>query len=251
MRNLLVRLIGFPATVLHGDPCVFDRWVWIRRRLRPGPLRTLDAGCGSGVFTLYAVKIGNEAVGLSFDARNNAVAGDRARLLGLARARFVQADLRELDQLSPRLGQFDQILRVETIEHLLNDRKLLADLARLLKPRGRFLLTTPYKHYRRLLGDRLFASEREGGHVRWGYTHEEMRRLFAECGLEVVEESFVSGWVSQQLTNGMRLLSRVHPLLAWGAILPLRPLQVLDEPVTRLLSYPYLCIGVVGVKKSL
>ncbi|MGH7934815.1 MAG: hypothetical protein ACREQN_16860, partial [Candidatus Binataceae bacterium] len=66
-ENALVRLLGWRATVLHGDPMTLDRWRWLKRHLRAGRLRTLDAGCGSGAFTMYAAKIGNEAVGITFD----------------------------------------------------------------------------------------------------------------------------------------------------------------------------------------
>lgn len=247
MNNLLVRILGWHATVLHGDPCVFDRWLWLKKRLRPGPLRTLDAGCGSGAFTMYAARIGNDALGLSFDEHNNAAAAGRAQILRIPGARFTHVDLRELDRRLPSLGVFDQIICLETIEHILDDRKLAKNLSALLKPGGRLLLTTPYKHYRRLLGDRLSATE-DGGHVRWGYTHGEMRALFAGQGLEVVEESYISGVVSQQLTNLMRLLSCVHPYFAWIAVFPLRIFQVFDAPLTRALRYPPLGIGVVAIK---
>ena len=82
---------------LFGDACVYDRWDWLRRRLLPGPVRTLDAGCGSGAFTLGAAKLGNQAVGLSFDKNNNAKATHRAKLLGLSNVTFMTLDLRQLD----------------------------------------------------------------------------------------------------------------------------------------------------------
>lgn len=248
LNNLPIRFFGWPATVLYGDPCTFDRWRWLRRHLVPGPQRTLDAGCGSGAFTLYAARRGNEAIGLSFDARNNAVAAARARILRIPNARFLLGDLEALDQRTPPLGPFDQILCLETLEHLRDDRRVLAALASRLKPGGRLLLTTPYTHYRRLLGDRLSTME-EGGHVRWGYTHEEIRVLLEACGVDVVREEFISGVMSQQVTNVMRLLSRVNAHLAWLVTLPLRLAQIVDAPVTRWLCYPYLCIGVVGIKR--
>lgn len=250
MRHALVRLIGWPGTVLHGDPCVFDRWLWLRRNLRPGRLRTLDVGCGSGAFTLYAATIGNQAVGLSHDERNNAVAAERASILGLVHACFLTVDVRDLDRFAAELGLFDQIVCLETIEHLRDDRKLIADLSSLLRPGGRLLLTTPYKHYRRLVGDRLSNGE-DGGHIRWGYTHAEMRRLLGDHGLDVEVEGYVSGIVSQSLTNIQRILSRPHPRIGWLLVFPLRLLQLLDRPLTRLLRYPYLSIAVVAVKRGL
>ncbi|MBI3318509.1 MAG: class I SAM-dependent methyltransferase [Candidatus Omnitrophica bacterium] len=250
LDHLFVKLIGWKATVLHGDPCVYDRWRWLKKRLRPGPLRTLDVGCGSGAFTLYTAKRGNEAVGISFDERNNRAAAERAEILRIQGVRFLNADLGKLNELSKRLGSFDQILCLETIEHIRDDRKLLRDMSALLKPGGRLLLTTPFEGYRRLIGDRL-SSEEDGGHVRWGYGLKLMRDLFEEAGLEMAEQAFISGFVSQQLTNLMRILSWLNPRAAWILTFPLRILWVLDRPVSWLLCYPYLCIGVVGEKREM
>jgi hypothetical protein len=32
-RSALARLVGFPATLVHGDPLVLDRWFWLKARL--------------------------------------------------------------------------------------------------------------------------------------------------------------------------------------------------------------------------
>lgn len=249
MRNLLVRLIGWPATVLHGDPCLFDRWLWLRRHLRRGKLHTLDAGSGSGVFTTYAAKLGNEAIGISFDARNNRLARSRSRILGLSNVRFVDGDLRELDAVLGDWPKFDQIICLETLEHLADDHKLIADLANRLAPDGQLLLTTPFKFHRPMFGDTISIQE-DGGHVRWGYTHAELSDLARQCGLEVVSQEFLSGVVSQKSTNVMRRLDAVIPLLGWMASLPLRWLCVIDRPITRLTRYPYLCVAVAVRKRS-
>lgn len=247
MRNALVKAIGWPATILHGDPCVFDRWRWIRRQLLPGALRTLDAGCGSGAFTMYAAKIGNEALGLSFNEENNRLATERARLLGLAKVKFMTADLRKLDQISDGLGKFDQIICTEVIEHILNDRKLLHDLSELLKSGGRLILTTPFKNGRPIHGDKVSEFE-DGGHVRVGYTHEEIRALFSEAGLKVITEDYLSGLVTQKIMELMRRLAPAGWTPAWAATFPLRVLQPADSVLTMATGYPFYVIAAVGTK---
>jgi SAM-dependent methyltransferase len=198
---------------------------------------------------MYAARIGNESIGISLEEEQIRRARIRASVLKIDQVQFIQADLRHLDQWMAQLGTFDQVICLETIEHILNDHKLLADLAVLLRPGGRLLLTTPFEHHKPLWGDRL--SEREdGGHVRWGYAHAEMRALFNQCGLDVVVEEYISGFISQQITNLMRGLSPENSRLTWALTLPLRLCQVLDVPLTRLLNYPYLCIGMVGIKRD-
>ena len=129
MKDTLVKLIGWKATILQGDPTVVDRWRWLKRHLRPGPLRTLDAGCGTGAFTFYAAAIGNEAVGISFDPHQLQAARRRASILRVDGIEFREVDLRRLNENADAFGRFDQIVVFETIEHIRDDQKLVRDLA--------------------------------------------------------------------------------------------------------------------------
>jgi hypothetical protein len=80
--------------------------------------------------------------------------------------------------------------------------------------------------------------------VRWGYTESDLRRLAAACGLEVERIDYVSGWLSQKITNAMRRGSRALPQrLVWAIFLPLRALAPLDSALTRSLGFPYLSIA--------
>ena len=249
MERLFFRIAGPVVLMLLGDTAVFDRWLWLRKYLKSGPLRTLDAGCGSGALTIYAARRGNDAVGVSFEERNNRVARERAAFFGL-KAEFIDGDLRKLDELASRLGMFDQIICFETIEHIMNDRKLLRDFSNVLKPGGRLLLSTPYAHYHRSMGGAISDIE-NGDHVRWGYTREEAESLLREAGLELVVCSYVTGVVSQQLIRFYRWLSGKIPYkLAWAVIFPLRLCIVLDPVLTPLFRWPYLSIAVMARKNK-
>jgi SAM-dependent methyltransferase len=199
---------------------------------------------------MYAARIGNESVGLSFEEINNQVAAARAKSLRLSNVRFACVDLRELDKAAAILGKFDQIICTEVIEHILNDRKLLRDLASLLNPGGRLLLTAPYKYAKKLLGDGTLSEIEDGGHVRIGYTHEELKQLFKLSSLTPVGDEFLSGFVSQHIANVIRLLATVNHRLAWAMTFPLRALQIADRPLTKLLRYPFLSVALVGVKET-
>lgn len=247
-RDALIYLLGWPALVLQQDPPTWDRWRWLRHQLRPGALRTLDAGSGSGAFSIYAAERGNVVLGLSFDEEANVRAARRASMLGVRRVGFRTADLRQLDVLAPELGCFDQIICLETIEHLLDDAGLVANLSALLRPGGRLYLSTPFAGHKALVGETLSQTE-DGGHVRWGYTASQLATLFGAAGLQVVSESYLSGVINQWITNLLRRLTPpVGAHVAWVLTAPLRLLSWLDRPLTRLLKYPYLAVGVVGVK---
>jgi len=252
VSDLMMRVLGWRSLLIHGDPCVLDRWLWLRPRLRGGPLRTLDAGCGNGAFSIYAAREGNEVLATSFSERELEDARRRTELLGLHGVEFEVLDLREIEQRRHELGSFDQIICLETIEHLSDDRGLLASLAGLLRPGGRVLLSTPYEGHRPLYSEERHPSPVEdGSHVRYGYTPEQLRGLALEAGLEPEQLGFVSGVVSQRLTNLMRRLTRrLGRMPAWALMLPLRPLVVLDRPLTRLLGYPYLSVAMVAGRRE-
>jgi len=248
VSDLMLRVLGWRSLLIHGDPCVLDRWLWLRPRLRRGPVRTLDAGCGNGAFSIYAAREGNEVLATSFSERELDDARRRAELLGLRGVEFGVLDLREIEQRRGELGSFDQIICLETIEHLSDDRGLLLSLRGLLRPGGRLLLSTPYEGHRPLYSEERNPSPVEdGSHVRYGYSPERLRELALAAGLQPEQMGFVSGVVSQRLTNLMRRLTQLLGRMpAWAVMLPLRPLVLLDRPLTRLVRYPYLSLAMVA-----
>jgi 2-polyprenyl-3-methyl-5-hydroxy-6-metoxy-1,4-benzoquinol methylase len=248
LGNLLIRLLGWKAAVTFGDSLMFDRWKYLQPRLRPGAGRTLDAGCGSGAFALYAATLGNEAVGISFVENDMVKARTRAHLSGIENVTFITGDLRELASFSEKLGEFDQIICFETIEHILNDDKLIEGLSHLLRKAGKIFLTTPFKYYHDLPGDKVSPVE-DGGHVRKGYTHQEIKGLFMKYGINVVEEEYISGFISQKIKHLSLLLEPyLNHNIIWLITYPLRALLIFDRPLTNMVKYPYLSIGVVGLK---
>jgi 2-polyprenyl-3-methyl-5-hydroxy-6-metoxy-1,4-benzoquinol methylase len=252
MPDTLLRAFGWKPLLIHGDPCVLDRWLWLRANLRKGSVRTFDAGCGNGAFSIYAARCGNEVVAASFSEREQSDARRRAEALGITGIDFRRLDLRELERERESLGRFDQIICLETIEHLSDDQALLGTLASMLEPGGRLLLTTPFEGHRPLYSEQHHPSGAEdGSHVRYGYSQEQLRRMAEAAGLRVQSDAFVSGVVSQQLTNMMRRLTRrVGRVGGWLIVLPLRPLALLDRPLSRLLRYPRLSVALTAEKPA-
>jgi SAM-dependent methyltransferase len=251
MPDVLLRVFGWRFLLITGDPCVLDRWLWLRRHLRRGPLRTFDAGCGNGGFSIFAARIGNDVVAASFQASEQESAQKRAELLGIKGIDFRVIDLRELESHTTALGSFDQIICLETIEHVSDDDRLVKTLAAMLAPGGQILLSTPYDRHRPLYTEEREPSPVEdGSHVRYGYSRQRLRELAAGAGLHVESEGFISGVVSQKLTDLMRRLSATIGLFpAWALLLPLRLLVVLDGPLSRVLRYPHLSVALCAVKR--
>jgi SAM-dependent methyltransferase len=252
MSDAMLRVLGWRSLLIHGDPCVLDRWLWLRRQLRQGSVKTFDAGCGNGGFSIYAARSGNDVVAASFSPREQEDARRRAGALGVNGIEFRTLDLRELNGHRDTLGTFDQIICFETIEHVTDDEGLVSSLVAMLADEGRLLLSAPFEDHRPLYSEERNPSPVEdGSHVRYGYSQARLRQIAEGAGLQVADEGFISGVVSQKVTDLMRRLSeRVGRPAAWVLTLPLRPLAILDRPLSRMLRYPYLSVALSGVKHS-
>lgn len=251
-KSTLVRWFGFAATLVHSDTAVLDRWLWLRQRLpetRNGE-RIVDIGCGTGAFSIGAALRGYDALGLSWDERNQKVAAERAELCG-APATFRTLDVRALDTYPELSGQFDIAISCENVEHVLDDCKLFRDMAACLKPGGRLLLTTPNARYVPIVREHMgpFSTVEDGGHLRKGYTKSMLTELCNQSGLLVEEFSFCTGALSQFICKLQTRTARLPSALRWLAVLPLRPFPpILDTAVTALTGRPYYSICLEAYK---
>lgn len=261
--DTLFSLLGWRGGLHHGNCNVFDRWRFLVRRLprtRGNGERVLDIGCGTGAFTMGIASRGYEAVGLSWDERNQAVAERRARIARATGVSFPIGDARWLDEYGDFAGAFDIVVCFETVEHIFDDRKLFRDIHRCLKPGGRLYLTTPNYHYRSSIHDMgPFSTTEDGWHVRRGYTPAMLEELCAVAGLEVEEIGYVTFFFSQVVTRIQTRLahSRLGCLLRdagqWPLTAPLRLIPPLLDPwlgrcMSRILGWPGYSITLAAYK---
>ena len=256
MKSALVNLLGFPATLIHGDTLVLDRWLWLKQRL-PKTLtkeKLIDVGCGSGAFTIGSALLGYDALGLSWDERNQFVANERAKMCGADSTKLEVLDVRKLGERKDLVNQFDVAICLEVIEHILDDNKLMQDICNCLKPGGRLLITTPNYDYKPItsIDKGPFLTEETGWHVRKGYTANDLEILCQQSGLVVDDISFCSGFLSQKITFLFRTISRVNLFLGWFFILPLRLFPpLLDVTITKLINWPQFSICLEAHKPKL
>ncbi len=198
------------------------------RRVESGST-VLDAGCGDGSMALLLAGRGCRVVAVSSDAAALADARRRREEAGIGseRLEFRLHDLR----CGPVDGSFDVVLCLDVLEHIRDDAAVLTHLANALRPGGRLLLTVPNLNAPPLEGDHVSAEE-NGGHVRQGYSREDLRLLLSEAGFEPIEWGSFAGLVTQTAMNVSRRLerrrSRTARILrvAWLAVM--RSLTVLD-----------------------
>jgi 2-polyprenyl-3-methyl-5-hydroxy-6-metoxy-1,4-benzoquinol methylase len=97
----------------------------------------LDAACGVGYGTAYLAERARRAVGVDVEAGAIEYARER---YAAENVEFVQRDLAELDLAD---ASFDVVCSFETIEHLAQPEAFLAHAARVLRPDGAFVVSTP------------------------------------------------------------------------------------------------------------
>ncbi len=103
--------------------------------------RLLDLGCGpGGPLTFVAGIVGCRGVGMDVSAPAIAAGRARATALGLAdRVTFEKADLNDRVPLADR--SCDAVLSLDAILHLRDRAAAFREVARVLRPGGRFLFT--------------------------------------------------------------------------------------------------------------
>ncbi len=173
--------------------------------------RLLDVGCGDG--SLIVPLQGKVRLMLGLDMDLSACREASAKGL-----RVQCADL-NTRHLPYRDGVLDAVTCLDVIEHVLDPRHLLRELARVLRPHGVLVVTTPntraYWHISTLIRGRFphTSSDPEGydgGHLHY-FTFADVCHLLQEAGFDAIEEFGLYQWTS--LTAWGRIKEHIKALL--------------------------------------
>jgi SAM-dependent methyltransferase len=157
----------------------------------------LDAGTGHGDLALYFSRIHPGWMVTGIDVEDEPVARCReaAELLRLDNVNFRRDDLLRLDASE----QYDLITCTDVLEHIEDDRLVLANLARALRPGGHLVLhfpSVPQRRHLRLVAwreRRIGFSPADIGHVREGYSVDGISGLLKAVGLVPLRERWTYG----------------------------------------------------------
>lgn len=249
-NNLLIKLLGFSATLIQGDTLVLDRWNWLKDKMPISNLseNALDVGCGSGAFTLGLAKRGYNVIGLTWDQNDTAIAVERAKITKTDNCKFIIQDVRKLDERKEFINSFNKIVCTENIEHILNDQKLMKDMSACLKKGAKLYLTTPSIDFIAITpdDDGPFETVENGWHVRRGYSKQDLERLCAIADLDIISIGFVSGFFSQKVTRFIRILNKTNKYLSFVLTFPFRILPLVFD---KYIKYPGYSISLIAQKK--
>jgi len=111
-------------------------------------LRIAEIGCGRGNFAIFLASRGATVTAMDFSENAIQIAKERSERLQ------VNVEWRVGDAQSTQLPaeHFDIVISCECMEHVSEPRGMMLELARILRPGGRLLLTTPSQLNAQLLG---------------------------------------------------------------------------------------------------
>ncbi len=162
-------------------------------------LTCLDIGGDNGVISLLLRQRGGTWT--SADGSAQSVAAIR---------QLVGGQVCEMDGARLPLpdGQFDRVVVIDYLEHVIADGTFIAECHRVLKPDGILIVNTPHIKRSVLFGLRrlLGLSDSRHGHVRPGYTEHQLFEVL-KSGFDVETVRTYSRFFIQLLDTGIRFVS--------------------------------------------
>lgn len=129
------------------------------------PIKVLDLGCGNGSLTHLIAQQGYDVVGLDSSQQGITIAQK-----SFPECKFIEADIYDQPP-ADLINNFDIVISVEVIEHLLFPKELVRYAQKCLKPSGSLILTTPYHGYLKNLLIALTGKMDEHFTVLWDMGH--------------------------------------------------------------------------------
>lgn len=133
-----------------------------------------DLGCGTGQMTAALAPFVGHVIAV--DASAAMLQAAKKRLQGFENTELRRGDLEALPIDDSRL---DAAAMALVLHHLAEPERALAEVARVLKPRGRLLIVDMLPHDRE-------SYRQQMGHAWLGFSDEHVRRLLTESGFESI-----------------------------------------------------------------
>ena len=102
----------------------------------------LEIGCGAGLGLGYLAKVAKKVVGGDIEEKNVSVAREYYK-----NRQNITVDLMDAHNILLPDGSFDLVLLFETIYYLKDPKRCIAEVARLLRPNGTFVICTANKDW--------------------------------------------------------------------------------------------------------
>jgi SAM-dependent methyltransferase len=179
----------------------------------------LDIGLGTG-FTTYSTFRQRPTVCVDIDRGNLKLYRDRLGAIDGSRRPMCVAAI--ATALPFRDGAFQSVLCSEVLEHLEDDDRAVAEIARVLAPDGAGVITVPYTGlgftgFLEVLGvPTVHDFPGPERHVRPGYDEPQLRALMARHGLQVADFRYFFRFFTRLATDFVSVLHIIYQRLVHG-----------------------------------
>jgi SAM-dependent methyltransferase len=206
--------------------------------------RLLDLGCGTGRHSFEALKRGATVVSLDLNGADLRQAGAWMTAMrdageSAAAGHPVRADALLLPFTD---AAFDHVIASEVLEHIPEDSRAIAEIARVLRPGGGLAVSVPRWFSESVcwaLSDEYHSNP--GGHVRI-YRADELTRKLETAGFGVVCEDFAHAlhspywWLRCLFGETAPLPAAYHRMLLWDIERSPRILRVAERALNPVLG---------------
>jgi SAM-dependent methyltransferase len=226
--RLLIKYLMYPGTNWISR----DKSKVVRMFLRgtpDQPIRTLDCGCGNAYFAHQAILRHARCLGITIHSWEKHNCEEMRSFLGWdeSQLKLLVTNLERLAADRSQQEQFDQVLLLDVIEHILDAPAALRQIHALTAEDGLVYITTPDRDWQGNADHLRVTRKEDGWHVRNGYTMEQLESLLEQAGFEPVDHLRYG-------TKGSTLVTWIqhHVFRSW-----IDPLTVLFFPVLKLAAF--------------
>ncbi|MBW3018034.1 class I SAM-dependent methyltransferase, partial [Candidatus Woesearchaeota archaeon] len=156
------------------------------------PDKLLNAGCGDGLFDYFLKKKVKNLV--SFDINE----GDIQIAKALNPDKKITYYIGTAEKVPYNSDTFDCIICVDVLEHIKEDMRAIKELVRVLKKKGKLIITVPSKNFPLTYDPINYVLNRMGTKLRmgiWGWGHERLytpKELANKVNLKIVKTKYLS-----------------------------------------------------------
>lgn len=190
----------------------YIRLLYLRKFLkRLTPRKTLDAGCGPGLFTFFTAKMLPQTHIYGYDLSLTDI--NYCKMYKIKKqinnVGFKQVDL---IMLSEKL-KYDLVISIDVLEHIRGNIQVLKNIFKALKPNGTFYLAMPFEPgYRYLFPKKYFSkyiSWAQLEHVGEQYNITILTQILITIGFKIVHAQYTFGFWGK-LARELDMLTHDH-----------------------------------------
>jgi SAM-dependent methyltransferase len=211
--HLFIQVLGWPD---QENRLYFPRLV---KLLEPCPTDLiLDVGCGPGINALeIASRYGSAVTGVDIDGNDIRFAHRVGEINHIHDCRFICMDATDLRFESE---SFDKVMCMAVLEHIEDDSLAVQNIARILRKDGLLVGAVPTNERPRFKPECFQRSDdpKGHGHVREGYSVQDIDSLMRRNDLQLVRYEYVSGAIENLM---LIVQARTNPYLAFPFTYPI------------------------------